>query len=139
MERENEPNKGFLSPPGGKLHLHTAESPIECAIRESNEECGIISNIKDWRLIGIVTEKEYPGIGNIMIFLFEYNKRLKKKPMDSIEGKFTFINPDKIMHSKIPETDKLFIWKFVLNDMKDFFCIKIDCTKNPFECIIEQS
>jgi 8-oxo-dGTP diphosphatase len=138
MERENEPNRGFLSPPGGKLHIHSAESPIECAIREANEECGIISNNKDWKLIGIVTEKEYPDIGNIMIFLTEYKGRLKEKPEDSIEGKFVFLNPDEIMNAKIPETDKLFIWKFVFKDMKDFFCIKIDCTKNPFEYKIEQ-
>jgi len=139
MEREKEPNKGYLSPPGGKLHLHTAESPIECAIRESNEECGIISDTNDWKLIGIVTEKEYPDIGNIMIFLVEYTKRLKEKPADSIEGKFIFINPDKITDAKIPDTDKLYIWKFVLRDKKDFFCIKIDCTKNTFECIMEQT
>ena len=139
MERVKEPNKGFLSPPGGKLHLNEAESPFECAIREANEECNIVSDYNDWKLIGIVTEKDYPGIGNIMIFLMEYKIPLKEQPADSIEGKFVFLKPDEIRSSKIPETDNLYIWKYVLEGKNNFFCIKIDCTKNPYKSITEQT
>ncbi len=139
MKRENEPNKGYLSPAGGKLHLDVAESPTECAVREAKEECGIKSVPADWKLMGIITERDYPGIGNIMIFLFDYTKRLLQKPADSIEGKFVFIPPEEIKNAKIPETDKLYLWNFVLSDKRDFFCIKIDCTKNPYHCIIEQN
>lgn len=139
MERENEPNRGFLSPPGGKLHLSEAESPHKCAVREANEECAIVSGIEDWNLIGIVTEKEYPGIGNLMIFLFNYKKRLNSLPPDSNEGRFIFIPPENINTAKIPDTDKLYTWNLVLKDTKEFFCIDIDCTVNPFTCKIEQN
>ncbi|HEY5535968.1 MAG TPA: NUDIX hydrolase [Ignavibacteria bacterium] len=139
MKRENEPNKGFFSPAGGKLRTDIAESPNECAVREAHEECGIESVPDDWKLMGIVTERDYPGIGNIMIFLFDYRKRLTEKPVDSIEGRFVFVSPEEIENSKIPETDKLYLWDFVLKAKRDFFSIKIDCTKNPYNCIIEQN
>ena len=51
LERVKNPNKGLFSPPGVKLDVHLAESPIECAVREANEECGIESNNEDWKLI----------------------------------------------------------------------------------------
>ena len=139
MERKNEPNRGFLSPPGGKLHTDVAESPHQCAVREANEECGIVSDVNDWKMIGIVTEKNYPGIGNLMIFLFEYDKRLNTIPIDSIEGRFVFVPPEKIGTSNIPDTDKLFIWNFVLKDTRDLFCININCDLNPFISKIEQN
>jgi len=138
MERENEPNRGYLSPPGGKLHTNEAESPHKCAVREANEECGITSVTGDWSLIGTVTEKDYPGIGNLMIFLFRYRKKLNFLPSDSNEGRFLFVPPEKINTSKIPDTDKLYIWNFVLKEKKGIFCIDIDCTKIPFLCQIEQ-
>ena len=138
MERVKDPNKGLLSPAGGKLHINEAESPFACAVREANEECGIISEIKDWELFGLITEKEYPGIGNLMIFMLEYKKRLKELPENSIEGDFVFVPADKILTSNIPETDKLFIWKFVLNRTSSFYCVHIDCTKNPYVCTVEQ-
>ncbi|MSR43575.1 MAG: NUDIX domain-containing protein, partial [Pedosphaera sp.] len=31
LERTREPNRGFWSPPGGKLHTHEGESPYACA------------------------------------------------------------------------------------------------------------
>jgi 8-oxo-dGTP diphosphatase len=138
MERVNDPNKGLLSPAGGKLHLEDAESPVQCAVREAEEECGIKSGINDWNMIGLVTEKDYPGIGNIMIFLMQYNKALTALPPDSNEGKFCFIPPEKIKSSNIPETDKLYLWNLVLDEKRKFFSLRLDCTKTPFECIIEQ-
>lgn len=137
LKRAKDPNKGFLSPPGGKLLTDIAESPFQCAVREANEECGITSNVTDWKLKGIVTEKNYPNIGNIMIFLMEYKNTFNLKPQEFYEGSFSFIPEKDILKSNIPETDKLFIWKFVLNSDDNFFSISIDCNENPFRCIIE--
>jgi 8-oxo-dGTP diphosphatase len=132
LERANQPNKGLLSPPGGKLHLNDAESPFQCAVREASEESGITSKTSDWKLLGIITEKNYPHIGNIMLFLFEYKNILNELPPDFNEGRFSFVPENEILNSKIPETDKLYIWKFVLNKDNGFFSVSIDCDKTPY-------
>lgn len=137
LERSNEPNKGLLSPPGGKLHLQDAESPYACAVREAKEECGIISTPSDWKLLGIITEKNYPAIGNIMLFLFEYNTTIDIKPPDFNEGKYIFVPKNEIHTSNVPESDKLYIWNFVLSNNGRFFSIHLDCDKSPFECTVE--
>lgn len=138
LERVKEPNKGFLSPPGGKLDIDNAESPAACAVRECLEECGIKSLTSDWKLRGIITEKSYPNIGDIMIFCFEYLKKIDTLPGTSEEGRFRFISPSEISSANIPDTDKLFIWNFVLKNKPDLFSIHIDCESKPFKCIVEQ-
>jgi 8-oxo-dGTP diphosphatase len=137
LERSNEPNRGLLSPPGGKLHIHDAESPYQCAVREAGEECGIDSKETDWMLRGIITEKNYPKIGDIMLFLFEYKHSIDILPPAFSEGKFTFIDKKDILKSNIPETDKLYIWNFVLQDTGRFFSVYIDCESSPYKCTIE--
>ena len=129
----------MLSPPGGKLNTDSPESPYACAAREAYEECGIKSDTRDWKLKGIVTEKNYPGIGNIMVFLFEYLKSFDELPPDIAEGKFMFIHPDNLSESNIPETDKLYIWNFVLNNNDRIFSIYIDCDTHPFSLKIENN
>jgi 8-oxo-dGTP diphosphatase len=137
MERANDPNKGLISPPGGKLHPDEVESPAECAVREFEEECGIKTNTTDWELIGIVTEDNYPGIGHIMLFLFKLKNPIDKLPPLSREGKFIFVYPAELNKLNIPETYKLFIWNYVLSSEKKFFSLKIDCNTTPFTCILE--
>lgn len=128
---------GFLSPPGGKLKTDIAESPFQCAVREAQEECGISSVEQDWKLLGIVTEKNYPDIGNIMMFLLEYKKPMDIIPIDFREGSFVFVPQSEIMNARIPESDKLYIWNFVLRNNDTFFSISIDCNQSPFRCSIE--
>ncbi|MCE1165606.1 MAG: NUDIX domain-containing protein [Bacteroidetes bacterium] len=137
LERLNEPNKGLLSPPGGKVHIHEAESPYRCAIREANEECLIVSTEADWTLKGIITEKNYPKIGDIMLFLFEYKHTMDALPPDFKEGRFRFVDEKEILESNIPETDKLYIWNFVLRNNGGFFSVYIDCNESPYKCTIE--
>lgn len=137
LKRAKNPNKGFLSPPGGKLKTDFAESPFQCAVREAFEECGIVSETNDWKLLGIVTEKNYPDIGNIMMFLLEYKKPINSLPADFHEGMFEFVPESEIMNSRIPESDKLYIWNFVLGSNDTFFSISIDCDESPFRCSIE--
>ncbi|MCX7833670.1 MAG: NUDIX domain-containing protein [Ignavibacteria bacterium] len=136
INRSKEPNKGLLSPPGGKVNLQEGESIFKCCIREALEECGIKTKAKDWKLLGIVTEKNYPKIGNIMIFCMEYKKLVNKLPKEMNEGNFVFIAPEKLHKYKLPKTDKLYIWKFVLK--KKWFSLRIDCTNfNKLKCEIE--
>lgn len=131
MKRLNEPNKGLMSPPGGKLKEEEAESPIGCAVREAYEECLIKSSEDDWKIIGIVTEKNYPGTGNLILFLMEYKKFLNKLPAECNEGSFEFIHPDKFQNYNIPVTDKLFLWDKVLKNGQDNFFLSLDCSDYP--------
>ncbi|HEX2787397.1 MAG TPA: NUDIX domain-containing protein [Ignavibacteria bacterium] len=136
LERLQEPNLGLFSPPGGKLHIEDAESPFACAVREAEEECGIKSQPSDWHLKGIVTEKNYPKVGHIMLFLFEYKKDFNELPAAFKEGKFHFVHPSKFEDIEFPETDKLYFWKFVLNN-DNFFSLSIDCSNSPYLCNVE--
>lgn len=131
MERLKEPNRGLMSPPGGKLDLAEAESPFACAVREAFEECSIKTREEDWKLIGIVTEKNFPNVGNIMIFLMEYRNELNELPSACNEGAFTFVRTDKISEYEIPVTDKLFLWEKIINSGNEIFDISLDCTNYP--------
>ncbi len=131
MKREREPNKGLLSPPGGKLHAEDAESPSVCAAREAFEECSMRTTPDDWLLKGIVTEKNYPGAGNIMLFLMEYKHAIDELPPPCNEGAFEFIKESNIMKSAIPETDRRFIWDMVLKSRNQPFIVTLDCTYYP--------
>ncbi|MGB9696270.1 MAG: NUDIX hydrolase [Ignavibacteria bacterium] len=138
LERKNPPNKGLLSPPGGKVNIDEGESPHQCAVREAFEECQILSSPQDWKLLGIITERNYPDVGDILIFCFQYNKHLDKLPPENSEGRFKFYKRSEISMLKIPETDKLFIWDFVLNNKSDFFSLLIEFKDNRFYCAVEQ-
>ena len=131
MERLKNPNKGLISPPGGKIETLQAESPVFCAVREAKEECDLDSDENDWRLKGIVTEREYPHIGNVMIFLMEYKHRIRDLPANFSEGNFIFIHPDNFDKHNIPETDKKFIWSRFIKKRNDPFFISLDCTDFP--------
>ena len=133
MKRSRNPNKGLLSPPGGKLHAEDAESPSACAVREAYEECLITSSENDWKLLGIITEKNFPGSGNIMMFLMELEKDCDKIPPPCSEGEFSFIERGRIFDEDIPLTDRAYIWNRILESKENInpFIITIDCTNYP--------
>ncbi len=131
MNRQRNPNKGLLSPPGGKLHADEAESPSACAVREAMEECSMNTGKDDWRLAGIITEKNFPDAGNIMIFIMSYKKPHDILPPPCNEGAFTFVKPNEIPDMKIPETDRQFIWKLVMKESPEPFLVTLDCTNYP--------
>ena len=131
MNRKKNPNKGLLSPPGGKLHTDEAESPSACAVREAMEECSMKTAESDWSLTGIITEKNFPDAGNIMIFLMSYKHAYDILPAPCNEGDFTFVGPDEIMNMDIPETDRQFIWDILSTKSPEPFIITLDCTNYP--------
>ncbi|MCB0729237.1 MAG: NUDIX domain-containing protein [Ignavibacteriae bacterium] len=131
MERVKDPNKGLMSPPGGKLITDIPETPSECAAREAFEECRIDSKPDDWDLAGIIAEKNFPGIGNIMLFLMEYKLPLDTLPGKCDEGEFYFIHPDNFFDHDIPVTDRLFLWEKILNRNGEMIMMKLDCSNYP--------
>jgi len=131
MERLKDPNRGLMSPPGGKLDTEVAESPVQCAVREAFEECRLKTSPSDWKLKGIVTEKDYPSVGNIMIFLIEYKNLVNELPEAGNEGAFHFIHPDDFKNHNIPVTDKLFLWDSILQTNGEPFMMALDCNNYP--------
>jgi ADP-ribose pyrophosphatase YjhB (NUDIX family) len=131
MKRKKNPNQGLLSPPGGKLHTDEAESPSACAVREAMEECSMKTAECDWSLTGIITEKNFPEAGNIMIFLMSYKHAFDTLPPPCNEGEFTFVSPDEIINMDIPETDRQFIWDILKTKSQEPFIITLDCTNYP--------
>ena len=131
QRRAKNPNRNLLSPPGGKLDIENAESPPECAVREAYEECSLETKTEDWKLIGIITEKNFPEIGSIMIFLMQYRKSVDDLPSDCVEGSYHFIHPENFREHELPQTDKKYIWNNVLNYSGDIFYLRLDCSDYP--------
>ena len=61
MLRAKPPNLGVWSPIGGKLETGIGESPFECAVRETQEETGLVIKSSDLHLFSMIAEKAYEG------------------------------------------------------------------------------
>ena len=69
IRRAQEPNLGLWSPPGGKLKMHSGESPYSCACREAQEETALHLKPTDLHLNGLVSEHGYEGQAHWLMFL----------------------------------------------------------------------
>src|SRR5437660_12581613 len=96
IERMHEPNRGFWSPCGGKLHTDEGESPYACACREAKEELGVELSASDLHLTGLVSEYGYEGQTHWLLFLFEVKRRLKEVQPVHREGRFQFFSPQAV-------------------------------------------
>ena len=120
LQRAKSPNKGLWSPPGGKLEMSIGESPVECAIRESQEELGVNLNENDLHLFGYVAEKNYEGDGHWLMFLFDVLQEIDSIPNMINEGNFNFFHRNEINHLDIPPTDHRLVWPY-FDKRKDGF------------------
>src|SRR5215469_14536682 len=105
LERAQEPNRGFWSPCGGKLHMDDGESPYVCACREAEEELGIQLSAFDLHLAGLISEHGYQGQTHWLMFLFEVKTRINSLPPAHREGRFEFFPRGKLSGLKLPKTD----------------------------------
>lgn len=96
IQRKKAPNKGNWSPIGGKLDMHTGESPYECARRETHEEIGLELGDSDLHCFGYISEKSYEGTGHWLMFLFQCRKALDRLPPQIDEGGFAFFSREAI-------------------------------------------
>ena len=76
------------------------ESPVECARRETMEETNLLLRDEDIQFFAYVSEKEYFGTGNWLMFLFDSRVTLDKLPNDISEGTFAFFGVMKLIISK---------------------------------------
>ncbi len=127
LERAQEPNRGFWSPCGGKLHTADGESPYACAGREAREEIGLDLRPTDLHLAGIVSEHGYEGEAHWLMFLFEVKRRLQALPANHREGNFQFFPRAALEKLKVPETDRESIWPWFWQHRGGFFAAHCHC------------
>ena len=140
MERNHEPNKGYFSPPGGKLHTDSGESPHACAIREAKEETKAQLTPEDLHLTGIISEQRYQNNTHWLMFLFEIKKRLTELPPEHEEGAFRWASLKELKELPLPGTDREKIWPLFWEHRGGFFVANCQCTKDqPDEWTLLQS
>lgn len=130
LHRNKEPNMGLWSPCGGKLKVDDGESPYDCALRELQEETGIIAEKKDLHLTGIVSECGGKNKNHWLMFLFELKKYVQKLPSNCSEGRFAFFKPSELNEISLPKTDKEYIWPLFWKYRYGFFSV---------HCLIENN
>jgi 8-oxo-dGTP diphosphatase len=139
MERAQEPNFGFWSPPGGKLHVSEGESPHACACREAFEELGLRISPREVHLVGIISEQGYHGHSHWLMFLFEVTKKLADCPPACSEGDFRFFSKNEVTGLKMPETDREQIWPLFWKHRGGFFAATCIASEKGNRWILEES
>lgn len=127
LKRAQQPNLGFWSPPGGKLHTDEGESPFACACREAQEELGLQIRAGDLHLTGIISEHGYQANAHWLMLLFEVRPKLKTLPADHCEGTFQFFPREALGGLELPQTDRERIWPWFWQHRGGFFAAHCDC------------
>jgi 8-oxo-dGTP diphosphatase len=127
LERAQEPNRGYWSPCGGKLHTAIGESPYACACREAQEEIGLRLQPSDLHLTGLVSEHGYQSQAHWLMFLFEVKTRLKTLPPSHREGTFKFFFRPELEALLLPQTDRQRIWPLFWQHRDGYFAAHCHC------------
>lgn len=113
LRRAKEPNKGLCSPIGGKLDMHTGESPAQCARREIMEEAGIDVPIERLHLGGLISERAYEGKGHWLLFYYRVLGPVKVERTEIREGTLEWFFPHEVDGLPLPDTDRQIIWPMI--------------------------
>lgn len=144
LKRIKAPNLGLCSPIGGKLDVHTGESPAHCAQREIQEEAGLRVELADLHLQGLISERSYEGKGHWLLFYFRVTKPVAVEPHDMNEGRLDWYTHDQIDALPLPDTDRKIIWPIVrltqgsAGQTPGFFSLHIDCRSSTMAWHTEQ-
>ncbi len=136
IHRNKEPNNGCYSPIGGKLEAARGESPHTCAIREIEEEAGVVVDASEIRLFGMLSESAYEGETHWLLFAFEVTRHVdpsEVEQMDMDEGVLEWVHVDEVEHKNIPRTDREIIWDLVRQHRGGFFSVDIDCSSDELK------
>ena len=137
LRRLKAPNFGMVSPIGGKLDVHTGESPAQCARREIAEEAGIDVPIDRLHLLGMISETAYEGKTHWLIFYYRVLGPVWVEPRQMREGELAWFHKHELAGLPVPETDRLIIFPQVDKheaeylagraERPGFFSVHIDC------------
>jgi len=123
-KRKKDYHEGKWNGLGGKFEL--GESPEECAIRELEEESGLIA--KNLIFKGHLTFPMFDGVDDWYVFVFIVDK-FEGELIDSEEGELIWIPNKELKDLNLWEGDQIFIdWLF---DNK-FFSAKFIYDKGKF-------
>ena len=107
-KRKKDYHEGKWNGLGGKFEL--GESPEECAIRELEEESGLIA--KNLILKGHLTFPMFDGVDDWYVFVFIVDK-FEGELIDSEEGELRWIPNKELKDLNLWEGDQIFIdWLF---------------------------
>ncbi len=145
LHRKKEPNKGLVSPIGGKLDVAVGESPAECARREIQEEAGIEVPIERLHLVGLVSECAFEGRGHWLMFVYRVLGAVWVEPQDMREGRLDWHAPGELSKLPVPESDREVIWPLMWRaeprgegKRPGFFAVHIDCRGEKMRWSVEQ-
>ncbi len=142
IRRLKSPNQGLCSPIGGKLDMHTGESPAQCARREIHEEAGIDVPLSRIRLGGMIAEKAFEGNGHWLLFWFRVMGPVEVEPRTIREGALEWHAEEEIDRLPLPDTDRRVIWPLVRRHVREdrgFFAVHIDCSGGDLRWTVEQT
>jgi 8-oxo-dGTP diphosphatase len=151
LHRRRPPNRDLYSPIGGKLEQGIGESPYACVLREVHEEAGLALSLADIKLLGIVSERAFPGStpsggedsgetktapAHWLMFCFEVTRPVEVAAREINEGRLEWHPLAAIAQLGIPKTDREVIWPLVRQHSTalggkaahEFFSVHIDCT-----------
>jgi 8-oxo-dGTP diphosphatase len=138
LHRRKPPNRDLYSPIGGKLDIHTGESPTACAIREVREEVGLELTPRDLHLTGIVSEAGFDDAMHWLMFLYEVNRPVVVERTTFDEGRLEWHDPQSLANLPIPETDRQVIWPLFWRHRGRFFAAHLHCHGGRIAWRLEQ-
>lgn len=150
IRRKKSPNLGLCSPIGGKLDMHTGESPAQCAQREILEEAGIHVPLDRLHLGGLIAETAFEGEGHWLLFYYRVLGPVEVEERDMREGRLEWFEHDAIADLPLPETDRQVIWPLIRANegpaalggdphaRPGFFVVHIDCRDGRLTWTVDQ-
>ena len=108
VKKENDYHEGKWNGLGGKFEQ--GETPEECAVREVQEESGLI--MKNPRLHGFLTFPMFDEVDDWYVFVFTASE-FEGKLITSNEGNLKWIKNEELFSLNLWEGDKIFLeWVF---------------------------
>ena len=145
LRRKRPPNLGLCSPIGGKLDMHTGESPAHCARREIMEEAGIDIPHDRLHLGGLISETAFEGKGHWLLFYYRVLGPVQVEAREIPEGDLEWHEPDAIDGLELPDTDREIIWPMIRRHealrpggRPGFFAIHIECSGGGVRWTVHQ-
>ena len=124
VKKKNDYHEGKWNGLGGKFEL--GETPEECAIREIEEESGLI--VKELKLKGFITFPMFDEKDDWYVFVFVIDK-FEGELIDSPEGNLKWIPNEQLLKINLWDGDKIFIpWL----DEEKFFSAKFNYKGKTF-------
>ena len=124
VKKKNDYHEGKWNGLGGKFEL--GETPEECAIREIEEESGLI--VKELKLKGFITFPMFDEKDDWYVFVFVIDK-FEGELIDSPEGNLEWIPNEQLLKINLWDGDKIFIpWL----DEEKFFSAKFNYKGKTF-------